>query len=234
MAWGHSYSQHHSYHRGAGIRFQLDCSFWCTIYDYHRLRGTVRVWPLAAADEILGTHRIRTTAYHPVANRLVERFHRQLKAALSTAPRTQWIEALPLVLLGIHSSLKEDLHTSTSELVYGTTLRLPGQFFAPSLDKEVTGPASYVSRLRTHMQQVHPTPTSHRARIKPCQLFLNTCTHVFVRCDALRKALQPTYDGPFKVIRRASNFFLPFWSMDKNRPSRWTNSRPPTSTLLRM
>ena len=77
----------------------------------------------------LGTHRIRTTAHHPAANGLVKRFHRQLKAALSTAPRTQWIEALPLVLLGIRSSLKEDLHASTSELVYGTTLHLPGRFF---------------------------------------------------------------------------------------------------------
>ena len=105
--------------------------------------------------------------------------------------------------------MKEDLHASTSELVYGTTLCLPGQFFAPSLDKEVTDPASYVSRLRTHMQQVRPTPTSHHVRIKPhVSSTLNTCTHVFVRRDALRKALQPTYDGPFNIIiRRASKFF---------------------------
>ncbi len=32
---------------------------------------------------VLGTNRIRTTAYHPQANGLVERFHRQLKAALT-------------------------------------------------------------------------------------------------------------------------------------------------------
>ncbi len=32
---------------------------------------------------ILGTKRVRTTAYHPHANGLVERFHRQLKAALT-------------------------------------------------------------------------------------------------------------------------------------------------------
>ena len=30
----------------------------------------------------LGTHRIRTTTYHPAANGLVERFHRQLSSAL--------------------------------------------------------------------------------------------------------------------------------------------------------
>ena len=43
--------------------------------------------------KFLGTHRIRTTAYYPAANGLVERFHRQLKAALSTGQSTQWIES---------------------------------------------------------------------------------------------------------------------------------------------
>ncbi|RJX63126.1 transposase, partial [Vibrio sinensis] len=32
---------------------------------------------------LLGITRFRTTAYHPQANGLVERFHRQLKASLS-------------------------------------------------------------------------------------------------------------------------------------------------------
>ena len=34
----------------------------------------------------LGTVRLRTTAYHPIANGLVERFNRQLKAALRACP----------------------------------------------------------------------------------------------------------------------------------------------------
>uniref|UniRef100_A0A1X7VLL4 Integrase catalytic domain-containing protein n=1 Tax=Amphimedon queenslandica TaxID=400682 RepID=A0A1X7VLL4_AMPQE len=33
--------------------------------------------------KVLGTQWNRTTAYHPIANGLVERFHRQLKAAIS-------------------------------------------------------------------------------------------------------------------------------------------------------
>ena len=78
----------------------------------------------------LGSARIRTTAYHREANGLVERFHRQLKASLrATAPSTQWIEALPIVLLGLRTSVKEDLGCCTAELVYGTTLRIPGEFF---------------------------------------------------------------------------------------------------------
>ena len=81
--------------------------------------------------KLLGTHHICTTAYHPCANGLVERLHRQLKAALMAhSPQSHWIDTLPLVLLGIHSALKEDIACTSAELVYGTTLRLPGEFFS--------------------------------------------------------------------------------------------------------
>ncbi|GBM33764.1 hypothetical protein AVEN_47059-1 [Araneus ventricosus] len=36
---------------------------------------------------------------------------------------------------------------------------------------------------------------------------LLTCTHVFVRYDAVRAPLRPPYDGPFLVIDRTDNFF---------------------------
>lgn len=50
--------------------------------------------------KVLGTKRVRTTAYHPAANGLVERFHRQLKASLqATVCPTHWVQRLPLVLL---------------------------------------------------------------------------------------------------------------------------------------
>jgi len=61
--------------------------------------------------QLLGSKRIRTTAYHPISNGLIERFHRQLKAALKSQPDpTQWTDALPMVLLGIRTAVKEDPH----------------------------------------------------------------------------------------------------------------------------
>ncbi|UYV66573.1 hypothetical protein LAZ67_4002149, partial [Cordylochernes scorpioides] len=78
---------------------------------------------------LLGINRIRTSPYHPAANGLVERFHRQLKDSLRCHDSTSWSLKLPLVLLGIRSSLREDLNTTTAELVYGKPLPLPGTFF---------------------------------------------------------------------------------------------------------
>ena len=148
---------------------------------------------------LLGTTRIRTTAYHPAANGLVERLHRQLKAGLSTAPRNQWMDTLPLVLLGIRSAFKEDLQCTTAELVYGTTLRLPGEFFDTTSNSTLPDQHAYVSRLRNTMQHIQPVPTSHHAtRSTHVSKDLSTCTHVFIRHDAIRKSLQPPYDGPFR------------------------------------
>ena len=100
--------------------------------------------------KLLGISRVRTTAYHPSANGVVERFHRQLKASLMCKAPTNWFEALPVTLLGIRSTLKEDLHCTSAELVYGTTLRLPGDFFQASTPTDmVEDPLSYVDRLKS-------------------------------------------------------------------------------------
>lgn len=50
---------------------------------------------------MLGTRHIRTTAYHPEANGMVERLHRQLKAIIKCHETENWMEILPIILLGI-------------------------------------------------------------------------------------------------------------------------------------
>ncbi|BHF67350.1 hypothetical protein SprV_0301037600 [Sparganum proliferum] len=75
---------------------------------------------------LLACAHITTTAYHPAPNGLIERLHRQLKSALmSQTESATWSVNIPLVLLGIRSSVKEDIQCTAAELVYGTPLRLP-------------------------------------------------------------------------------------------------------------
>ena len=80
--------------------------------------------------QLLGCKRIHTISYHPIANGLIELFHQQIKTSLKMHPQpASWTDSLPIVLLGIRTQLKDDLQCTTAELVYGITLRLPGEFF---------------------------------------------------------------------------------------------------------
>ena len=160
----------------------------------------------------LGCKRDRTTAYHPAANGMVERFHCQLKASLRATDNPRWTESLPLVLLGIRNAVKADLQCTPSELVFGTTLRLPGEFISPTSTKPDISPLDYAKRLSDHMGALKPTPPRLQTRSSFIDLHLQDCTHVFVRCDAVRKPLQAPYNGPFKVLERKEKFFL----LDKN------------------
>ncbi len=58
---------------------------------------------------------------------------------------------------GYCTSLKEDLKSTAAELVYGTSLCLPGELYV-SHDISNTDPVSYVSCLKQHMQVLHCTP----------------------------------------------------------------------------
>lgn len=81
----------------------------------------------------MGIKKIRTTAYHPQANGMIERWHRSLKTALMCRGNTtQWVSELPSVLLGLRACLKDDTQHSVAEMVYGEPIRLPGDFFEPS------------------------------------------------------------------------------------------------------
>nr|VZI36318.1 unnamed protein product [Spirometra erinaceieuropaei] len=81
-----------------------------------------------------------------------------------------------------------DIGCTAADLVYGTSLRLPGD---------------YVEQLRSVMRNLRATPR----RASPANSFippgLDKCDFVLVRHDAVRRPLQPPYDGPYKVLRRS-------------------------------
>ncbi|GFV52589.1 hypothetical protein TNCV_4303721 [Trichonephila clavipes] len=55
----------------------------------------------------------------------------------------------PIILLGLRASLKEDILWTPAELVFGTTIRLPGEMFDSSKpDDDVV---NFVSKLKSHM-----------------------------------------------------------------------------------
>nr|VZI06078.1 unnamed protein product [Spirometra erinaceieuropaei] len=153
---------------------------------------------------LLGTNQFRTTAYHPQANGLVERFHRQLKTSLMAQPDpSRWSYHLPLMLLSLRCTLKADIGCIAVDLVYGTSLRLPGEFVSPSNMLTFFEPCSYVEQLRSVMRNLRATPS----RASPVNSFippdLDKCDFVLVWHEAVRRPLQPPDDGPYKVLRRS-------------------------------
>ncbi|KAL7640548.1 UNVERIFIED_CONTAM: hypothetical protein RMT77_008823 [Armadillidium vulgare] len=164
---------------------------------------------------------------------MVERFHRQLKASLAAHPhRERWTEALPFVLLGISSAMKEDLQCTSAVLVYGSPLRLPGEFFDPSVSPSSSDPYAYLSRLRQCSTSWKSSiPRTHARTHSFIPKGFAICTHVFVRLDSHRAPLQARYLGPYKVLSRRENTFLlqlPSWkevvSIDRLKPAFFESS----------
>lgn len=189
--------------------------------------------------KMIGFKHRRTTAYHPACNGMVERFHRQLKAAIMCYADCHWVDHLPFILLGIRTCYKEDLESSSAELVYGEPLRLPGEFFAPPTPGS-TDLTDFTTRLRKIVEKIRPTPAAHHNKNK-IFIFkdLASCKYVFLRDDRVRGSLQPPYSGPYKVLARGDKTFDILYknkkvtvSIDRIKPAYILSEPSPSSIVM--
>ena len=113
---------------------------------------------------------------------MVECIHRQLKAAIKCHNSSNWV-GLPIVLLGIRTAIKEDLNATAAEMIYGSDIRLPAEFFVPAKQPANT---EFANRLRERMNDIRPLPTWRHGE-KKIFMFRNlgTSPYVFVRHDAI-------------------------------------------------
>jgi hypothetical protein len=95
----------------------------------------------------------------------------------------QWTEAIPLVLLGIRTSFKADLQPSVANLVYGKPLRILGKLLTPG-----ASPVDLITEFRQYMARLRPIPAPPWLHSSSD---LEKCTHVFLRQDTMRQALEP-------------------------------------------
>ena len=151
-----------------------------------------------------------TTAYHSHANDMVERFHCQLKAALTVHTTTaDWLSEIPLGLLGIRSSGWVDHGCSPAGLVYSSTLRLSGEFLQ-QLDTHTIEPDSMFVRLLQQAMRTSlpPAPKFHGKQSVYVPSNLASAGFVCVRHHANFHPLQRPYDGRRHIIDTNDKFYI--------------------------
>lgn len=154
--------------------------------DMSSVRGPQFTSELCAdVARILGVQLYHSTAFHPQANRLCQHFHRSLKSALrASLTDDRWSERLPWVLLGLRTVPKEDLQTSSAELVYGQALRVPGDFIPDST--RPWSPFAERSALLDRINTFKPVPTSqHGLTVAWMAKDLSAAEFVFIHHYAL-------------------------------------------------
>ena len=166
---------------------------------------------------MIGFHRLRTTAYHPTCNGMVERVHRTLKAAIRSR-RQEWLRALPVVLLGLRAMPNES-GFSPFTAVTGTQVLLPRRAIQ---GEGVPVGHKFIRNLARHMSELDfVTLSQGRHHIASPAVFvpkdLSLCSHVWVRVDRHRQPFDAPYRGPLKVVRRGPKTFaveLPSGTID--------------------
>uniref|UniRef100_A0AAV2KH15 Reverse transcriptase RNase H-like domain-containing protein n=1 Tax=Knipowitschia caucasica TaxID=637954 RepID=A0AAV2KH15_KNICA len=143
-----------------------------------------------------------------------------------------WVDKLPWFMLGLRTAPKEDLQSSSAELVYGQALRVPGDFIP-----DATRPWSATeqrSSLREVAMGFAPVPRSqHCSPESRMPAGLRSALFVFVRHDAHRGPLRPPHDGPFKVLQHGDKSLVvdiggrpETISVDRIKPAHVDISRP--------
>lgn len=159
-------------------------------------------------NTMLGTKHLRTTSYHPQANGMIERWHRSLKTSLKAklSNNNNWIDEIPLVLLGLRTAVKIDIGASPAELTFGKTLSLPGQWFGETQGRPID--IDFVDKFRKTMNDVRPREPNYHDKPKVfVHPKLAEAKYVFIRDDAHRSPLQTPYKGPFQVVKSGDKIF---------------------------
>ena len=110
-------------------------------------------------NKMLSIEQQHITTYHPQANGMVEHLHRQLKDSLKARTASlHWMKHLPFTLLGLRTAWREEPGCSPAELVFESTLRIPGEFIFP-----YNLQSTFLRNLQKSLREAfhHPRHTTH-------------------------------------------------------------------------
>ena len=137
---------------------------------------------------------------------MIERFHHSLKSSLRVRlAGSDWVSHLPLLMLGLWSSPKDDTGFSPAEAVYGTPLSFPGEFLKhPEFPPDV-----FLRCVESAISGFSGPPPHHMSpQPQPLPRALLTAENVFLCVDESKPRLSPLYRGLYKVLRNSEKFVV--------------------------
>ncbi|KAL4701972.1 hypothetical protein ACJJTC_017818 [Scirpophaga incertulas] len=130
---------------------------------------------------------------------------RSTRRMRSRSKTTSWVDELSTVLYGLRAAVRTDNNVSAAEMTYAQTIRLPSDFY--DTQKVVScDDYSLVQKLRSILNSLKPNSKSHSSKSFFIHPDLRECEFVFVRND-VHKPLKPTYDGPYRVLKRGTKVY---------------------------
>ena len=153
----------------------------------------------------LNIKHIFSPTYAPRANGMVERVHRQLKAALrARCAEDNWVNHLPWVMLGLRANPRDSENCSAFQRVFGSTPTLPG----PTVNQDPSDTDAWHKAWQDSVPSLPNWPTRPAKFKEAIPKDLRSASQVWIRHDAPRSALTPVYTGPHKVLRQGRNTYL--------------------------
>ena len=162
--------------------------------------------------------KLRTTAFHPSCNGVVERFHRTLNSMLGKAvseSQRDWDERLPLVLATYRATPHESTELSPNKLFLGREVRMPIDLvmgLPPDEAKENMDNHEYLNKLQCDASEAYQLARKHlRAsaerrkkeydvRVRPEQFKVGDY-HYPRRYQSRSAKWQKSYIGPYLIVR---------------------------------
>ncbi len=178
-----------------------------------------------------------SSAYHPQSQGAIERFHQTLKSMLRTfcvEHEKEWDEHIPLLLFAVRNTTQASLGFSSSELVFGHTVRGPlkilqEQILSSSRMSPTTSVLDYVSVFRERLHSVwklaKKSLSSVQSQMKT-HYDKKTVTRSFQAGDKVLvliptpgSALQAKFAGPYAIKEKLGDTNYIVETPDRRRKS---------------
>ncbi|XP_045110889.1 uncharacterized protein LOC123504442 [Portunus trituberculatus] len=176
---------------------------------------------------MVGFHRIRTTAYHPSSNGLLERAHRTLKTAI-IARGQEWIQSLPVVLLGLRTMPNESGYSPFTAVTGSSDHSLQNSFIPPDLF-HTTHVWLRRDRVRRSLEAPYTGPFRVLKRADKCFILeLLSGAHETVSIDRLKPAylLQSSFTAPARPSPSPEPVSSPSFGREGHRGPTTSSSKP--------